>query len=212
MVWPTNILHLTQPLPELVAELDISEKELRTHLESAREQLFVARETRIHPHKDDKILTDWNGLMIAALARGGQVFADDSYTTAAQEAAGFILDNTRDERGRLLHRFRDGEAAVQATIDDYAFLIWGLLELYETTFDIRYLESALDLTDEVVKHYWDEKDGGFYFTPDDGEDVIGRQKLIHDGAIISGNSVMKRWAKAALAAEITSPRATSGRP
>jgi uncharacterized protein YyaL (SSP411 family) len=186
----TNILHLTRPLPDLAAELDISEKELKTHLESARQQLFAAREARIHPHKDDKILTDWNGLMIAALARGGQVFADDDYTTAAQGAADFVLENMRDERGRLLHRYRDGEAAVQANIDDYAFIIWGLLELYETTFDIRYLESALNLTDEGVTHFWDEKDGGFYFTPDDGESVIGRQKLIHDGAIPSGNSVM----------------------
>ena len=186
----TNILHLAQPIPDLAASLDISEEELITQLESARRQLFAAREARVHPHKDDKVLTDWNGLMIAALAKGGQVFADDEYTLAAQEAAEFVLENMHTEQGRLLHRYRDGEAAVQANMDDYAFLIWGLLELYETTFDIQYLESALDLTDEVVTHYWDEQDGGFYFTPDDGENVIGRHKLIHDGAVPSGNSVM----------------------
>jgi len=185
-----NILYLSRTLPDLAEEFGTSEEETSRRFESVRQQLFDHRASRIHPHKDDKILTDWNGLMIAALARGGQVLGSSEYSAAAQEAADFILHRMRDEDGRLLHRYRDGEAAVQATIDDYAFLIWGLLELYETNFDIQYLESALDLADQAVTYYWDDKDGGFFFTPVDGEDVIGRQKVIHDGAIPSGNSIM----------------------
>jgi uncharacterized protein YyaL (SSP411 family) len=185
----TNILYLTKSLSELAADLQMPEQELAVRLDSARQQLFAAREARIHPHKDDKILTDWNGLMIAALAKGGRVFADISYTEAAEQAADFILQEMRDGQGRLWHRYRDGEAAVQANVDDYAFLTWGLLELYETNFEIRYLETALKLTDDLLAHYWDEEDGGLYFTPDDGEKLLVRQKQIDDSAIPSGNSV-----------------------
>jgi uncharacterized protein YyaL (SSP411 family) len=185
-----NILYLARPMPELAGEFGLSEQALVQRFESVREQLYAGRASRIHPHKDDKVLTDWNGLMIAALARGSQVFNDVTYSDAARRAADFIWQTMRDGDGRLLHRYRDGEPAVQGTIDDYAFLIWGLLELYETTFDSQYLENALELADQAMTHYWDEEDGGFYFTPDDGEDVIGRQKLIHDGDIPSGNSIM----------------------
>jgi uncharacterized protein YyaL (SSP411 family) len=185
----TNILHLNRPLSELAKDLGMSEAELIARLDLAKQQLFAARESRIRPHKDDKVLADWNGLMIAALAKGGQVFADAAYTDAAEQAADFILEKMRDENGRLLHRYRDGEAALLANADDYAFLTWGLLELYETNFDTRHLESALRLTDEMLAHFWDEGNGGFYLTPDDGEDLLARQKQIYDGATPSGNSV-----------------------
>ncbi len=91
--------------------------------------------------------------------------------------------------GRILHRYRDGHAAILANVDDYAFLIWGLLELYETVFDVHYLQTALNLNSEMIKYFWDERDGGFYFTADDAEELIVRQKDIYDGAIPSGNSV-----------------------
>jgi uncharacterized protein YyaL (SSP411 family) len=175
----TNILHLTQPV----------DQEMGARLEEVRQQLFAARETRIHPQKDDKILTDWNGLMIAALAKGGRVFNEPAYSNAAQQTTDFILARMRDENGRLLHRYRDGEAAITGNVDDHAFLIWGLLELYETTFDIKYLETALTLTNDMITHFWDAENGAFYFTPDDGEALLARQKLIYDGAIPSGNSV-----------------------
>jgi hypothetical protein len=162
----------------------------RTMLEGAREKLFRARDVRIRPGLDDKILTDWNGLMIAAMAKGAQVLDRPDWAGAAAEAARFVLARLRDERGRLLHRYRDGEAAVSAMLDDYAFLIWGLLELYEATFEAGYLKTALELADNTIDHFLDEKDGGFFFTADDGEEILFRQKDSYDGAIPSGNSVI----------------------
>ncbi|MFX1466662.1 MAG: thioredoxin domain-containing protein, partial [Promethearchaeota archaeon] len=183
-----NIFHLKKPLKDIASELDLSEHDLQKRIEHIREKLFSKREERIHPHKDDKILTDWNGLMIAALAKGAQVFEDPSYAEGARRAVEFILKNMRNPEGRLLHRYRDGEATILAQVDDYAFLIWGLIELYEATFDAKYLRTALDLNADLVKHFWDDKIGGFYLTPDDGEELLVRQKAIYDGAIPSGNS------------------------
>lgn len=158
-------------------------------LSKIREKLFEVREKRIHPHKDDKILTDWNGLMIAALARGAQVFDEPAYARAASRAVDFIFKRLRTSNGRLLHRFRDGLASIAATVDDYAFIIWGLLELYEATFDAKYLNYALKLNCQLLNHFWDDKEGGLFFTADDAEELLIRQKEIHDGAIPSGNSV-----------------------
>jgi len=134
-------------------------------------------------------LTDWNGLMIAALAKGAQAFDEPEYAEAACRAADFILGNMRKPDGRLLHRYRDGQAGVEANLDDYAFLVWGLIELYEAIFDTRHLEVALELTSDMVRHFWDEDGGGLYLTPDDGESLFVRKKEIYDGAIPSGNSV-----------------------
>ena len=158
-------------------------------LQKARAKLFAAREKRIHPSKDDKILTDWNGLMIAALSKGAQAFDRLEYADAAGKAADFILQTMRDPDGRLLHQFRDAEAALPAHADDYSFLIWGLLELYEAGFDVRYLESAVKLNDDFISHFWDSEGGGFYFTADDSEELLIRNKEIYDGATPSGNSV-----------------------
>ena len=184
-----NILHYQKSLAEIAADLNIPENDLSRRLESARQKLFTVREKRIHPHKDDKILTDWNGLMIAALAKGSQTLDEPTYALATKSAADFILKHLRNSDGRLLHRFRDRQAAISAYVDDYAFLIWGLLELYEATFDVHYLEIALDLNNDLLTHFWDEKECGFFFTAKDGEDLLVRQKEIHDGAIPSGNSV-----------------------
>ncbi|MEM7343608.1 MAG: thioredoxin domain-containing protein [Chloroflexota bacterium] len=184
-----NIIYWDRSPPETAAALGLSPEAFDQQLETIRQQLFDVREQRIHPHKDDKILTDWNGLMIAALAKAGRAFEEPEYITAASQAADFILATLRNEEGRLLHRYRDGDAGLLANVDDYAFLIWGLLELYEATFDLTYLEAAIALNTELETHFWDESVGGFYFTPDDGETLITRQKQIYDGAIPSGNSI-----------------------
>jgi uncharacterized protein YyaL (SSP411 family) len=184
-----NILHVKSTFSEIASELKVPEQQLKMRLQNAREKLFAAREKRIHPHKDDKILTDWNGLMIAALAKGARVLDEPHYAEAAKQALDFILEHMRNPDGRLLHRYRDGHAALPANVDDYAFLIWGMIELYETTFEVRYLQTALSLNDDLLKHFWDDKAGGFYFTADDAEKLLVRQKDIYDGAIPSGNSV-----------------------
>ncbi len=184
-----NILHLKQSLTEIASELKLSPNVLRENLESVRMSLFKTREKRIRPLKDDKILSDWNGLMIAALAKGAQAFDEPAYETAARKAADFILNHMRSPDGRLFHRSREGQSLITGFLDDYAFLIWGLLELYEASLDARFLKEALELNDLLLKHFWDGKEGGFYFTPDDGETLLLRQKEVYDGAIPSGNSV-----------------------
>ncbi|MEW6171570.1 MAG: thioredoxin domain-containing protein [Bacillota bacterium] len=184
-----NVLFLHEPTGDAATGTPMAEKELREELEVVREKLFRFREKRVHPHKDDKILADWNGLMIAAMAKGAQVFDDPGYAAAAARAADFVLKVMRDERGTLYHRCRDGETAVPAFLDDYSFMIWGLIELYEATFEVRYLQAALELNDTLLKRFRDDKDGGFYFTSDAAEDVLVRRKEIYDGAVPSGNSV-----------------------
>ncbi len=184
-----NILALKRGLHEIASGLEIPEEQLKMRLEDARGRLFAAREKRIHPQRDDKILTDWNGLMIASLAKGARVIDEPRYTEAAEQALDFILNTMCNPDGRLLHRYRDGQAALPAYVDDYAFLIWGMLELYETTFAARYLKTALNLNDDLLKHFWDDEGGAFYFTADDAEELLARQKDIYDGAIPSGNSV-----------------------
>ncbi|MFC1964647.1 thioredoxin domain-containing protein [Chloroflexota bacterium] len=184
-----NILHLAKSIGELASDLSLSTPDLRAQIAEVRQKLFAHREKRIHPHKDDKILTDWNGLMVAALAKGAQVFDEPEYASAAKRAADFALKYVRNSEGRLLHRYRDGEAALTANAGDYAFFVYGLLELYEATFDVNYLKAALELNGDFVRHFWDHDNDGFYFTADDGERLLVRQKEIYDGAVPSGNSV-----------------------
>jgi uncharacterized protein YyaL (SSP411 family) len=184
-----NIPHLVKSFAEISSELNEPIPEIQKHLESMRQKLFKYRDKRVHPQKDDKILTDWNGLMVAALAKGARVFNEPSYANAAKRTVDFILSNMVTHNGRLLHRYRDSEAALPAHIDDYAFLIWGMLELYETTLDPYYLIKAMELNQHLIEHFWDDKNGGFYFTAEDGENLPVRQKEIYDGAIPSGNSV-----------------------
>jgi len=184
-----NILYLRRPAEKLAADFNLSDAGLESLLEQTRQELFESREKRIHPHKDDKILTDWNGLMIAALSQGYQVFHKPEYLDAAKRAADFILGTLRTSDGLTLHRYRDGEAGMPAHVDDYAFLVWGLLDLYEAGFEVRYLKSAQNLTQELLDRFWDASAGGFFFTADDGEQLILRKKEIYDGATPSGNSV-----------------------
>jgi uncharacterized protein YyaL (SSP411 family) len=184
-----NILHLKKAVKNIAQEMGASEDVLKERLTDIRKKLFDYREKRIHPLKDDKILTDWNGLMIAALAKGARVFEEGQYTKAASKSFNFILNNLKTQDGRLLHRYRDGDAAIPAHLDDYAFLVWGSIELFETTFDLKYLRYALELTRDMIKHFRDEKNGSFYSTADDAEELLVRQKEVYDGARPSGNSV-----------------------
>jgi len=185
----SSIPHLAKPLSAIAGELGIPTPDLQSRLEASRRALFAVREGRIHPLKDDKILTDWNGLMIASLARAASAFNEPRYAEAASRAADFILTHLRDERGRLLKRYRLGESAFPATLEDHAFMAWGLVELYQATFEERWLREAIAILDEMEAHFLDGKNGGFFLSADDGEKLIVRPKEIYDGAIPSGNSV-----------------------
>ena len=143
---------------------------------------------RERPLLDDKVLTDWNGLMIAALARAGRVLADASLVAAARRSAAFLHRTMRSD-GDLLHRYRDGEAALQANLDDYAFLAWGEIELYQATLEPEHLRRAIRLTDAMVDRFLDANRGGFFFSAAGKADLIVRQREVYDGAVPSGNSV-----------------------
>ena len=184
-----NILYTGKPLADMASEMNLPAEELKKKIESARSRLLEVREKRIHPHKDDKILTDWNGLLIAALAKGAQVLGEKAYSDAATDAVNFILKKMRKPDGRLLHRYRQGEASISAHLDDYAFLGWGLTELYEATFDAQFLKTALELSKDMIQHFWDHQRGGLFFTSDDAENLIVRKKEVYDGAVPSGNAV-----------------------
>ncbi|MHC5035842.1 MAG: thioredoxin domain-containing protein [Planctomycetota bacterium] len=184
-----NILFLSPSPSDAEREAGGMDLPFEERLEAARRRLYEARERRVHPFKDTKILTDWNGLMIAALAKASQAFGKEEYAKAARDAATFILQTLRGPDGRLLHRYRDGEAGLPAHVDDYAFLIWGLIELAEATFETRFLREALDLNRLLLDHFWDEEEGGFFFTADDEAELLLRDKEVYDGAVPSGNSV-----------------------
>jgi uncharacterized protein YyaL (SSP411 family) len=173
----------------LPGELGMKPGEFAAAFERAREKLFRHREKRVRPYKDDKILTDWNGLMIAALARAGSVLNRPEYIDAARSASEFILMQMRLSDGRLLHRYREGQAGIKGNLDDYAFMAWGLIELYQADFDASHLEAALELTGIMLEHFGDPSGGGLFFTPDDGEELLVRRKEAYDGAVPSGNSV-----------------------
>ncbi|MBN2110693.1 MAG: thioredoxin domain-containing protein [Methanosarcinaceae archaeon] len=184
----TNILYRKKDLEEIASERNEDVGNLENEYENIREKLFEYRKKRIHPAKDDKVLTDWNGLMIAALCRASSAFGDQGYVKIACRTADLILSKMEDE-GRLFHRYREGEAAVEGFLEDYAFFIWGLIELYQTSFKIGYLEQALKLNRYLVEHFLDRENGGFFHTADHSESLLFRNKEIYDGAIPSGNSV-----------------------
>jgi hypothetical protein len=183
-----NLIH--KSLENAALESGMESREFTACLEDLRKKLFKAREARVHPYKDDKTLTSWNGLMIAALAKGGAVLEVPFYIEAAARATDFIFRKLRREDGRLLARYRNGEAAFPAYFDDYAFFTWGLLELYEASFDGKYLKEALELAGQAIGLFWDRESGGFFFYGEDAEQLIARPKEIYDGALPSGNSVM----------------------
>jgi len=184
-----NILYRTLHEKDLSPVTGIPEEELAGRIERIRKHLFQAREKRPRPSFDDKVLADWNGLMVAALAKAARVFGNARYQAAARRAMEFILSRMRTSEGRLWHRYRDGEAAIPAFADDYAFVCYALVELYECTFSVRYLAQALALMKVFREHFLDNDAGGFFFVADDGEALLVRRKEIYDGAIPSANSV-----------------------
>jgi hypothetical protein len=166
----------------------LTEEEFEQRLESVRTRLFDAREKRVHPLKDDKVLADWNGLMAASMAYAGGVFDKADWVDAAQKATHFILEKMRTENGRMLHRYRDGDASIPAFLDDYVFMTTAMLELYGATFDPIYLERAIELQQQTDELFWDTEKSGFYFAAADNEELLVRQKEVYDGAMPSGNS------------------------
>jgi uncharacterized protein YyaL (SSP411 family) len=185
----SNILHRDDDDPAIAVRMELEPGAFAARIENVRSGLFEDRENRIHPLKDDKVLADWNGLMVAALAKAGRVFSEPSYIEAARASLGFVLETMRDEAGRLYHRWRDGELSVRAFLDDHVFLIFAALELYDATLETGYLEQALELQATADTLFWDVESGGYFFSPTDGEELLVRQKEIYDGAIPSGNSV-----------------------
>jgi uncharacterized protein YyaL (SSP411 family) len=184
-----SIPYIRVPLQSFAKREGMDPTKFETILKDARKVLFDLRKKRVHPFKDDKILTSWNGLMIAAFAKGYEVFGNEAYAEAAKRAAGFILQNLRTADGRLLRRYRHGDAAYPGYLDDYAFLVWGLIELYEATFEVSYLEEAVALNKAMIDIFWDKQGGGLFFTGKGNEPLITQSKEIHDGALPSGNSV-----------------------
>ncbi|MGD8537332.1 MAG: thioredoxin domain-containing protein [Candidatus Aminicenantes bacterium] len=184
-----NILHLTRELEETAKDLKMSVKDLELRMESLRTKLFKWREKRERPLRDDKVLTDWNGLMIAALAKAARSFNRQDYLVAAEKASDFIFSHMRKKDGQLLHRYRDGESKINAYADDYAFMIWGQIEMYEASFQEKHFRRALELNDTFTHHFWDKKNGAFFFTANTSEALYIRQKESYDGATPSSNSV-----------------------
>ena len=184
-----SIPYQTTSKEAFAARVGMGKEVFTAFLEKARDRLLAFRRKRIPPLKDDKVLTAWNGLMIAALAKGAQVFGEDRYARAAEKAAAFVLEKLTAPDGGLYRRWRQDEAAHTGYLEDYAFLIWGLLDLYEAVFDPFWLEKALELNDRLSDRFWDEEQGGCFFTPRGAEELILREKDLYDGAVPSGNSV-----------------------
>ena len=159
------------------------------NVKSAREKLLAARYERERPLLDTKVIVSWNGLMIDALAYGYEVLGEEKYLTAASKAAQFILDNLRKPNGELWHTYTADVAKYDAYLDDYAFFVRGLIGLYSATDEEHWLSSATTLTDKMIQLFWDDKNGGFYFTKADAKQLIVRTKKPHDSAIPSGNAV-----------------------
>lgn len=184
-----NILHTTESMQNIRIWNGEHGEYILKSIYNSKKKLFAEREKRIHPLKDDKILTDWNGLIIAAFCKAAQAFDNEEYLKTAIKASNFFMENMTDTDGKMKHRFRDGEVSIDAFLEDYAFFTWGLIELYQTNFDIKYLEHALKLTDYLITHFHDTEKGGFFHTSDEAEEMIFRSKEVYDGAIPSGNSV-----------------------
>jgi uncharacterized protein YyaL (SSP411 family) len=184
-----NILHLAEPLEQVATESQLTLDLLILKLGKIQNLLFKVREKRVHPAKDDKILVDWNGLMIAALARASSVFGNPRYLQAALKAADFILEKMRNKDGTLYHSYAKGERAIEGFLTDYAFFVWGLTEVYEASFEETYLQAAVELTKVMIKRFWEAENGGFYFTALTAENAVPRKREAYDSALPSGNSV-----------------------
>jgi uncharacterized protein YyaL (SSP411 family) len=183
-----NIPNVTRTLEDVAVAHRISVSELQASLNESKQTLFERRERRVKPDRDEKILTAWNGLMMASFAEAGIVLNRPDYTEAARRNAEFVLSNARQD-GMLLRTWKDGQAKFNAYLEDYAFLAEGLLTLFETTGEARWLHEALALADRMIDEFWDNEGGGFFFTGKSHENLIVRSKDYFDNATPSGNSV-----------------------
>jgi uncharacterized protein YyaL (SSP411 family) len=182
-----NILNVKNTIAETAEVLKISEENLTDILERGRAKLFEEREKRVKPFRDEKVLTAWNGLMLQAFAEASAVLEREDFLEIARKNADFILENLQ-TNGRLLRTWKDGRAKLNAYLEDYANFTEGLIELYQVSGEINYLKEAKRLADTMLKEYWDEAEGGFFFTSSDHEELILRSKDYHDSATPSGNS------------------------
>ena len=185
-----NILNLHVDPTGLAAQLNVDAEDLDTRMTEARAKLYALRSKRIWPGLDDKILTSWNGLMLAAFAEAGQALGRPDYIDAAQSNADFLHRTMRGDSGRLLRTWKAGsDAKYNAYLEDYAFLVDGLLALYEATFETRWVDWARELAELMLAHFRDSKNGGFFDTSNDHEQLIHRPKDLQDNAVPSGNSM-----------------------
>jgi len=182
-----TILNVTATIEQLQKDFKKDRNEIENILGQAKTKIYKARSKRIRPHRDDKVITAWNALMISSLANGGTILKEKKYIKAAEKAANFILD-TLYKNDRLMRYYRNGKAIELAFLDDYAFTIIALLDLYQATFDAAWLEKAKKLSDQMIELYADQQNGGFYLTGTDNEKLITRTKPYFDGALPSGNS------------------------
>ena len=183
-----NIPNIPRALAEVAAQIGISEKDLTASLNQSKRKLFEAREQRVKPDRDEKALTAWNGLMLSSFAEAGIALGREDYLQVARNNARFILSNLRSD-GFLLRTHKDGIGKYNAYLEDYAFFIDGLVTLYETTGELEWLTEAISLNQRMVDEFWDEQDGGFFFTGKTHENLIVRSKDYFDNATPSGNSV-----------------------
>jgi uncharacterized protein YyaL (SSP411 family) len=191
------VLKISRPMAEVAKDQKLTEEQLQSTLAMLKPKLLEAREKRSRPFLDTKILTAWNGQMISGLAIAGKTFDKPEYTKAAAKAADFVLANLRTKEGRLLRTYSrksDGkhEAKLNAYLDDYAFLVSGLLSLHDTTGEAKWLNEAKVLNEGMIKWYGDGDKGGYFFTSSDHEKLFARPKDYHDGVQPSGNSVAAR--------------------
>jgi uncharacterized protein YyaL (SSP411 family) len=182
-----NVLHVSHSVAEAAEAFEVGEEEIKESLKRSRKKLHDARASRPRPHRDDKILTSWNGLMIGAVARTGAVLGLQDYIEAAEKGAKFIWRTLRTE-GQLMHRYRDGETKFSGYLETYAFLIQGFIHLYYATFNVAWIERAIELQEEQDQKLWDN-DSGAYFMSQEASDLVVRTKNEYDGAEPSGNSV-----------------------
>src|SRR5581483_4496599 len=184
-----NILNMRVPLASLGLRYGKTPEQTAQIIKDASAKLFAAREQRVRPGRDEKILTSWNGLMISGFAKGYAVTGDSKYLKAAKDAVKFVESKIASSDSRLLRTFKDGESKLNAYLDDYAFYAGALLDLFAVDSRQEYLDKAIKYTDFMLKHFWDEKDGNLFFASDDHEKLIVRTKNFYDLAIPSGNSI-----------------------
>lgn len=185
-----NILYIAHSVSETSNKFERSTDEVNRIIEEGKKTLFEAREKRPLPHLDDKVLVTWNGLMISAFAKAHRTFGVTGYFEKAQKSADFILAKLYNENdGSLLHRFRDGEAKIEGTLEDYAFFVQGLIDLYESSFDEKYLGFAVKLTETMISDFYDEENSGFFDTSGKDKSILVRTKEDYDSAEPTGNSI-----------------------